>query len=128
MTRRATHSDDAPKPVGPYSQAIVANGMLYAAGQVPLDPDTGALVVGDITVQARRVFDNLTAVLASANSGWQHVVKVTVYLTNLTDGPALNAVYAEYVVAPTPARTTVEVSKLPLGSTIEIDLIAVVPA
>lgn len=128
MTRRATHSDTAPKPAGPYSQAIVANGMLYAAGQLPLDPATGQLVTGDVATLARRAFDNLTAVLESAGSGWQHVVKVNVYLTNLADGPALNAIYTQYVVAPTPACTTVEVSKLPLGATIEIDLIAVIPA
>ena len=117
-------SDSAPKAIGPYSQAIVHNGILYASGQIALDPATGNLVEGDFDAQARRVFDNLAAVLRAAGSGFPHVLRATVYLTDLGNFQRLNALYAERFGEHKPARTTIGVSSLPRGSALEIDLIA----
>ena len=126
MTRRATQTDHAPKALGPYSQAIVANGFVFCAGQIPVDPATGAIVPGGIAEQTRRSLDNLAAVLASAGSGMEHAVKVSVFLTDLDDFAEMNAVYAEFMPTPAPVRSTVEVSRLPAGAKVEIDVIAVV--
>jgi 2-iminobutanoate/2-iminopropanoate deaminase len=125
MNRTASHTDNAPKALGPYSQAIVANGFVFCAGQTPVDPATGKLVEGDVSVQTRRCLDNLAAVLESAGSGWDHAVKVSVFLKDLGDFAAMNAVYAEYMPTPAPVRSTVEVAGLPLGARVEIDVVAV---
>lgn len=115
---------DAPHAIGPYSQAVKTNGLLFASGQIPLDPATGELVTGDFSTQARRVFDNLAAVLRAAGSDFSLVTKATVYLTDLANFQTLNSIYAEYFGAHKPARSTVGVSQLPRGATVEIDLIA----
>ena len=120
------HSDDAPKAIGPYSQAIKAGNVIYTSGQVSLDPKTGQLVPGDFAAQARRVFENLGAVLAAAGASFGNVAKATVYLANLADFEVLNAIYAEYFGDHKPARTTVQVAGLPRKAALEIDLIAIV--
>jgi 2-iminobutanoate/2-iminopropanoate deaminase len=117
-------TDDAPKAIGPYSQAVRAHGVLYTSGQIALDPKTGELVPGDFAAQARRVFDNLAAVLAEGGSSFDRVYKATVYLTDLANFQTLNAIYAEYFGTHKPARTTVQVSALPKGGLVEIDLVA----
>lgn len=116
-------TDDAPKAIGPYSQAVAANGFLYTSGQIPLDPATGKLVEGDFEASARRVFDNLRAVLASADRSFEHVVKTTVFLTTFDNFPTLNRVYAEYFGEHKPARSTVAVAQLPMNAAVEIELI-----
>ena len=125
MTRREIRTAAAPEPVGPYVQAVEHAGLVYASGQIPLDPATGKLVEGEIEAQAHQVFANLAAVLGAAGSSLGQVVRASVYLTDLSLFPRVNAVYAEYMTGdPQPARSTVEVSALPLGAGIEIDLIA----
>jgi 2-iminobutanoate/2-iminopropanoate deaminase len=119
------HSDDAPKAIGPYSQAVKAGNVIYTSGQVSLDPKTGELVTADFTAQARRVFENLKAVLAAAGAGFSNVTKATVFLTDLANFQTLNSIYAEYFGDHKPARTTVQVAGLPKGAQVEIDLIAV---
>ncbi len=119
------HSDDAPKAIGPYSQAIKTGNAIYTSGQVSLDPKSGELVTGEFTAQARRVFDNLRAVLAASGAEFRNVVKATVYLTDLANFGTLNAIYAEVFGDHKPARTTVQVAGLPKGAQLEIDLIAV---
>jgi 2-iminobutanoate/2-iminopropanoate deaminase len=124
---RAILTPGAPTPVGPYSQALVHDGLVFASGQIPLDPKTGALVGGAIEAQAERVLENLRAVLDAAGSGLAHVLRTTVYVTDLSSFARINAVYARYFDAsPQPARATVQVAALPLGSQIEIDAIAAV--
>ncbi len=118
-------SSDAPKAIGPYSQAVAHEGILYTSGQIALDPATGNLVDGDFEVQARRVFQNLQAVLRAGNSDFGRVLKATVYLTDLSNFQMLNSIYAEYFSAHKPSRTTVGVSQLPRGALLEIDLIAI---
>jgi reactive intermediate/imine deaminase len=114
----------APAAIGPYSQAVRANGILYTSGQVALDPATGNLVEGDFAAQANRVFDNLAAVLQAGGSGFDRVLKATVYVTDLANFATLNAIYAERFGSHKPARTTVQVSDLPKGAQLEIDLVA----
>ena len=118
-------TEHAPKAIGPYSQAIKANGFVFTSGQIALDPKTGNLVDGDFEKQVRRVFENLKAVLHEAHSDFSRVVKATVYLTDLANFQTLNTIYAEYFRDHKPARTTVGVSQLPRGSQVEIDLVAV---
>ena len=120
------HSDKAPKAIGPYSQAVLAGGTLYLSGQTPLDPSTGKLVDGDISAQARQVFENLKAVLAAADAGFSDVVRVGIYLTDLGNFAAVNEVMKQYFDEPYPARSTIGVASLPLGAAVEIDLVAVV--
>jgi 2-iminobutanoate/2-iminopropanoate deaminase len=115
---------DAPKAIGPYSQAVKANGLLFTSGQVALDPATGEIVKGDFAAQARRVFQNLAAVLKEAGSGFDQVTKATVYVTDLANFGTLNSIYAEHFGEHKPARTTVGVKELPKGALVEIDLIA----
>jgi 2-iminobutanoate/2-iminopropanoate deaminase len=126
MTRETVQTDNAPKAIGPYVQAIKANGLVYTAGQIPLDPKTGNIVEGGIKEQTRRVMENLKAVLAAAGSSLDRVVKATVFLKNMTDFAAMNEVYGEYLESAKPARSTVAVAELPRGALIEIDLIALV--
>ena len=120
----AISTDRAPKAIGPYSQAVRANGFLFLSGQIPLDPETGELVRGTIDEEAGRVFRNLGAVLEAAGSGFDKVVRTTVFLVDLADFAAMNAVYARQFSEPYPARTTVAVAALPLGARIEIELVA----
>src|SRR3982074_594005 len=114
---------DAPKPAGPYSQAIRAGATIYCAGQIPLDPKTGELVAEDIATQTRRVLANLRAVLGAEQLSFHHVVKTTVFLADMGDYAAMNAAYAAVFAGHMPARTTVQVSALPRGARIEIDAI-----
>jgi 2-iminobutanoate/2-iminopropanoate deaminase len=119
----AVSSSEAPKAVGPYSQAIRAGGLLFVAGQIPIDPN-GNLVEGDVVVQARRVLDNVGAILKAAGLTFANVVRTTVFLADLNDMAAMNQVYAAYFSEPYPARATVEVARLPRDVRIEIEAIA----
>jgi len=124
-TRTIIRTDRAPKALGPYSQAVRSGDNLYLSGQVPLDPATGKLVDGDISAQARRVFDNLRAVLEAAGASFGDIVRVGIYLTDLGNFGAVNEVMKQYFAEPYPARSTIGVAALPLGAAIEIDVIAV---
>lgn len=118
-------SGSAPAAVGPYSQAVEHAGWIFASGQIPLDPETGALVPGDVEAQTRRVLANLRAVLETAGASLDDVVRTTIFLTDLAHFARVNAVYAEYFTGePRPARATVQVAALPLGAAVEIDAIA----
>jgi reactive intermediate/imine deaminase len=119
--RRIIATDRAPQAIGPYSQAVQAGDTVYLSGQIPLDPATMQMVEGDIAAQARRVFENLKAVCAAAGGSLTDLVRVTIFLTDLGDFAAVNAVMAEYCAAPYPARATVQVSALPRGAQVEID-------
>lgn len=123
--RRIFHSDRAPKAIGPYSQAVQVGKTVYLSGQTPLDPDTGELVEGDITVQARQVFENLKSVLAAAGLSFENVARVGIYLTDLGNFAAVNEVMKQYFREPYPARSTIGVAALPRASQVEIDLVAV---
>jgi len=125
MDIQPVHSEDAPKAVGPYSQAIAAGHLIFCSGQIPLDPATGALVEGDIAVQTARVLDNLAAVLAAAGSDLAHVAKTTVFLADIGDFAALNEVYGLRFGAHRPARSTFQVAALPRGARVEIEAVAV---
>ncbi len=117
-------TDRAPKPIGPYSQAVKAGGFLYASGQVALDPKTNEFFGGDIRQQTQRVFENIKGVLEAAGSNFHHVVKTTVFLKSMNDFAAMNEVYAKYFTAAPPARSTVEVARLPKDALVEIDVVA----
>lgn len=122
---REVRTEAAPKPVGPYSQAIVHGGLVFASGQVPLDPSTGKLVEGEIEAQTEQVLENLAAVLEAAGSSLARVLRTTVYLTDLSLFARMNAVYAKHFTGdPKPARSTIQAAALPLGARIEIDVIA----
>jgi len=124
MNKETVVTDKAPKAIGPYEQAVKVGGFVYASGQIPLDPETGNLVQGDITVQVRRVLQNLKAVLEAAGSSLDRVIKATVYLKNIADFAAMNEVYAEFLGQAKPARSTVAVAELPRGALVEIDFVA----
>ncbi|AJY68473.1 RidA family protein [Geobacter sulfurreducens] len=117
-------TEQAPKAIGPYSQAVRAGGFLFLSGQIPLDPATGEMVDGDITVQTMRVMDNMAAVLAEAGLGFDAIVKTTIFLADLADFAAVNGVYGSRFAAAPPARSTVEVKGLPRGALVEIEAIA----
>jgi len=125
MPRNAISTERAPAAIGPYSQAVRAGGTVYLSGQIPLDPATGELVSGDIDAEARRVFDNLKAVCEAAGGGLDDVVRVGIYLTDLSDFAAVNTVMAEYFQAPYPARSTIQVAGLPRGARVEVDAVLV---
>lgn len=125
MKKQAIRTDRAPKAIGPYEQAIVANGFVFTAGQIPLDPKTGNMVEGGIAAQTRQVLENLSAVLEAAGASLDSVVKATVFLKSMSDFAAMNEVYSEYFAASKPARSTVAVAELPRGALVEIDLCAV---
>ena len=127
MPLRTTHSDKAPAAIGPYSQAVIANGFLFTAGQVALDPVSMQVVEGDVVPQTEQVLRNLGAVLASAGASWTDVVKTTVFLTDMRDFARMNDVYAQVMGDARPARSTVQVSALPRGVLVEIDLVAALP-
>jgi 2-iminobutanoate/2-iminopropanoate deaminase len=119
--------DRAPKPIGPYVQAIVAGKLVWASGQTPIDPATGELVLGGVADQTRQVLKNLAAVMASAGTSLENALKATVYLTDMEDFPEMNAVYREFFGDVPPARSTVAVKALPRGARIEIDLVVALP-
>lgn len=124
MRRQPVETPQAPKAIGPYAQAIRASGIVYTSGQIGLDPATGALVAGGIEAQTRRVLENLKAVLAAAGSSLDRVLRVTVYLTDLGHFQAMNRIFAEFLDAHRPARSTVGVASLPMGALVEMDMIA----
>jgi 2-iminobutanoate/2-iminopropanoate deaminase len=122
--RETVKTEKAPAAIGPYSQGIRSGGFLFCSGQIPLDPATGKMVEGGIKVQTERVLENLEAVLTSGGASLRSVVKTTVYLADLADFPAMNAVYGTFFPEEPPARATVQVAKLPAGALVEIDAIA----
>jgi 2-iminobutanoate/2-iminopropanoate deaminase len=124
MNRQVVATEDAPAAIGPYSQAVCAGGFVFAAGQVGLDPATGKLAGDDVASQTRQTLENLEAVLRAAGSCLRHVVKTTVYLADIADFGAMNAVYAEFFTEEPPARATLQVAALPLGARVEIEAIA----
>jgi 2-iminobutanoate/2-iminopropanoate deaminase len=126
MEKKVVFTEKAPKPIGPYSQAIIAGNLIFTAGQIPIDPATNQVVQGDIKEQTRRVLENLRAILESVGATFDDIVKVTIYMKDLNEFSAMNEVYSEYFKNSPPARTTVEVSRLPRDVRIEIDLIAIV--
>jgi 2-iminobutanoate/2-iminopropanoate deaminase len=126
--RKVIQTDKGPKALAFYSQAIVHNGVVYVAGQVPLDPATGELVQGDVQVQAERVLENVKAILEAAGSGMEHALKVSVFLQDINDFARMNEIYGRYFAVDPPARTTVQVARLPREVAIEIDCIAAVKA
>lgn len=125
MERRIIQTENAPKAIGPYSQAVRTGEFVFCAGQIPLDPATMKMVEGDITVQTRRVLTNLSSVLEAAGSSLSRVMKTTVFLADLNDFQAMNAVYAEYFGAQPPARSTIQAGRLPAGALVEIEAIAI---
>ena len=127
MPIETVQTDRAPAAIGPYAQAVVANGFLFTAGQIALDPVSMQVVEGDVVAQTEQVLRNLGAVLASAGATWSHVVKTTVFLTDMRDFPRMNEVYARTMGDARPARSTVQVSGLPRGVIVEIDLVAALP-
>lgn len=127
MDRQIIHTDNAPAAVGPYSQAVRAGQMLYTAGQVGIVPGTGKLIEGDVTAQTEQVLHNLTAVLTAGGADLRHIVKTTVFLQDMADFAAMNAVYAAFFGPNPPARSTVAVAGLPLGARVEIEAVAIIP-
>jgi len=125
MSRQIISTTQAPQAIGPYSQAVRVGNTLYFSGQIPLDPATGELVAGDITTQARRVFENLRAVCEAAGGSLAQLTRVGIYLTDLGHFAAVNAVMAEFCKEPFPARSTIGVAALPRGAHVEIDAILV---
>jgi 2-iminobutanoate/2-iminopropanoate deaminase len=119
-------TDRGPKPIGPYSQAVKANGFLYLSGQVALDPKTSAMVGGDIREQTAQVLENVKGILEAAGSNLHHVVKTTVFLKDINEFPAMNEVYGRYFTAAPPARSTVEVARLPKDALVEIEVVATI--
>jgi 2-iminobutanoate/2-iminopropanoate deaminase len=124
---KIVHTDKAPAAIGPYSQGVVANGFLYTAGQIAIDPATGQVVGGGVAAQTERVMANLAAVLSTVGASWAHVAKTTVYLHDMNDFPVVNEVYGRALGEARPARSTVQVSALPRGVLVEIDAIVAVP-
>ena len=123
--REIVLTDRGPKPIGPYSQAVKANGLLYMSGQVALDPKTGEMVGSTIAEQTERVMNNIKGIIEAAGSKLSHAVKTTVYLKDMNDFAAMNEVYGKFFTAAPPARSTVQVSRLPKDALVEIDIIAV---
>jgi len=126
--REAVTATGAPAAIGPYSPAIRAGQLLFISGQIPLRPDTGELVTGDIAAQTEQVMRNIATLLQAAGAGFEHVCRTTVFLVDLNEFAAMNDVYARFVTAPAPARATVQVSRLPRDVRVEIDAIAVLPS
>lgn len=125
--RKRVYTENAPAPIGPYSQAVIGSGcFVFTAGQIPIDPQTGNIVDGDIKLQTKQALNNLSAILAASGATLHSVVKTTVYLTDMKDFVGMNEVYSEYFSESLPARTTIEVSKLPRDAKVEIEAIALV--
>ena len=124
MARKIIKSNRAPEPIGPYSQAIAVDNLVFTSGQIALHPDTNQLIAGDVSDQTKQVLDNLQAVLETAGTSLQSVVKTTIYLKNMADFTRVNEIYTEYFSSGLPARSTVEVSRLPKDVLVEIDCIA----
>lgn len=122
--RQIVQTKQAPDAIGPYSQAVIANGLVFTSGQIPIDPATGQFVSGGIAEQTQQVLKNLTAVLEAAGTGLQQVVKTTVYLADMQDFTAMNEVYATFFGAEPPARSTVQAARLPKDALVEIDVVA----
>ena len=122
--RQAVSTPSAPQAIGPYSQGVRAGSLLFVSGQVPIDPATGNIIEGDIAAQTHRVFQNIGEILKAGGASFDHVVRTTVFLADMNDFAAMNAVYATYFTAPAPARATVQVSRLPRDARVEIDVIA----
>ena len=123
MTIQVISTDQAPAAIGPYSQAVIAGGMLYVSGQIPLDCGTGEVVDGDIAAQTKKVLENMKGVVEAAGSSMAQVVKVTIYITDMQQFAVVNEIYGTFFSAPYPARACVEVSKLPKGVEVEMDAI-----
>ncbi|MEE9369930.1 MAG: RidA family protein [Sedimentisphaerales bacterium] len=126
MSKKIINTEKAPAAVGPYSQAVSTAALVFASGQIPMDPATGSVVTGDIKTQTRQVLNNLKEVLEAAGSSLDKVVKATVFITNMDDFPVVNKIYAEFFPADPPARACVEVSRLPKGVNVEIEAVALV--
>lgn len=124
LAREIIATDDAPKAIGPYSQAVKAGGMVFISGQIPIDPQTGLVVQSDIKTQTKLVMENAKAIIASAGCAMSDIVKATIYLKNMSDFAAVNEVYGGYFPVDPPARATVEVSRLPKDVAVEMDFIA----
>jgi 2-iminobutanoate/2-iminopropanoate deaminase len=124
MRKQIVTTEEAPKAIGPYSQAVRVGDLVFLSGQIPLDPATGEIVKGGAADQTRRVMDNLEGVLRAAGVGWSDVVKSTIYLVDLADFAKVNEVYGSYFPNEPPARATVQVAALPRGASVEIDMIA----
>lgn len=124
MPKQILHTDNAPQPVGTYSQAVKVGNLIFVSGQVPINPDSGELVTGEFKDRARQVLNNLKNILEAAGSNMSSVVKTNVYLTDLSNFAEINEVYSEFFQSEPPARAAVQVSKLPLGTDIEIECIA----
>jgi 2-iminobutanoate/2-iminopropanoate deaminase len=124
MPKKHINSPDAPKPIGPYSQGVISGGLLFASGQIALDPATGQLIEGDVAAQTERVIKNLLAVLKEAKMGPENVVKTTVFLASMADFAKMNEVYERFLGKEPPARSTVQAAGLPKGAKVEIDMIA----
>jgi|SRR6202521_1028893 2-iminobutanoate/2-iminopropanoate deaminase len=122
--KEVVHTDRGPKPIGPYSQAVKASGFIYLSGQVALDPKTGDLIGSDIRQQTERTLENVKGILEAAGTNLHHVVKTTVFLKDMSDFAAMNEVYARYFTAAPPARSTVQVARLPKDALLEIEVIA----
>ena len=127
MSQEIVHTAKAPAAIGPYSQGVIANGFLFTAGQIAIDPATGQIVAGDVAAQTERVMANLTAVLTEAGAAWSNVVKTTVFLHDMGDFPVVNEVYGRALGEARPARSTVQVAALPRGVLVEIDAIVALP-
>lgn len=127
MSVKIVQTDQAPTAIGPYSQGVVANGFLYTAGQIAIDPATSQIVTGDVRAQTERVMLNLEAVLSTVGASWRDVVKTTVFLHDMNDFPVVNEVYGRVLGDARPARSTVQVSALPRGVLVEIDAVVAVP-
>ena len=125
MARKIIYTDDAPEPIGPYSQAVYINGMLFISGQIPLDPFSGTMIKDGIAEETQQVMENLNAILLAAEMDFSNVVKCSIFLTDMHDFPKVNEVYGKYLKNNPPARETVEVSMLPKNANVEISCIAV---
>jgi 2-iminobutanoate/2-iminopropanoate deaminase len=126
MSLEHVHTDSAPAAIGPYSQGVIANGLLFTAGQIALDPATGQMSTGDVREQTEIVMRNLTAVITAAGASWDDVVKTTVYLHDMANFPVVNEIYGRWLGTARPARSTVQVSALPRGGLVEVDAVVVV--
>lgn len=124
MPKKIILTQNAPQPIGPYSQAVSAGGLVFCSGQIPLDPTTGLIASQEIGAQTQKVMENLQAVLQAAGCTWENVVKTTIFLKSMNDFPKVNEVYGAYFSANPPARSTVEVARLPKDVLVEIEMIA----